>query len=501
MNRQLLGAFFLLAVTAGTQAAGSDVLDLTDDNFESTVSQHSILLVEFFAPWCGHCKKLAPEYEIAATKLKGTLSLAKVDCTANSNTCNKYGVSGYPTLKIFRDGEDSGSYDGPRTADGIVSTMKKQAGPASVDLRSVGEFEKFISDKDASVVGFFRDLYSGPHSEFLKAANTLRDNYRFAHTDEKELVDKYDSNGEGFVLFRPQHLANKFEDSSVTFPADEKITSSKIKKFIQDNIFGLCPHLTEDNKDLIQGKDLLVAYYDVDYEKNVKGTNYWRNRVMKVAKSFVDAGKKLNFAVANRKAFGHEVTEFGLDAGTGELPVVGIKTAKGEKYAMQEEFSRDGKALERFLQDYFDGKLKRYMKSEAIPESNDGPVKVVVAENFDEIVNDDSKDVLIEFYAPWCGHCKNLEPKYKELGEKLGDDPNIVIAKMDATANDVPSQYEVRGFPTIYFTPAGSKQKPKRYEGGREVSDFLSYLKKEATNPPVVKEDEKPKKKKKKEEL
>lgn len=44
---------------------------------------------------------------------------------------------------------------------------------------------------------------------------------------------------------------------------------------------------------------------------------------------------------------------------------------------------------------------------------------MVVAENFDSIVNDDSKDVLIEFYAPWCGHCKNLEPKYKELGEKV----------------------------------------------------------------------------------
>uniref|UniRef100_A0A3P9NG78 Protein disulfide-isomerase A3 n=1 Tax=Poecilia reticulata TaxID=8081 RepID=A0A3P9NG78_POERE len=76
-------------------------------------------------------------------------------------------------------------------------------------------------------------------------------------------------------------------------------------------------------------------------------------------------------------------------------------------------------ALERFLQDFFDGKLKRYLKSEKVPENNDGPVKVVVAENFDSIVNDDSKDVLIEFYAPWCGHCKNLEPKYKELGEKV----------------------------------------------------------------------------------
>ncbi len=65
--------------------------------------------------------------------------------------------------------------------------------------------------------------------------------------------------------------------------------------------------------------------------------------------------------------------------------------------------------------------------------------------NFEEIVNDEEKDVLIEFYAPWCGHCKSLAPKYEELGKKLKDDPNIVIAKSDATANDYPPQYEVRG--------------------------------------------------------
>ncbi|NXQ79495.1 PDIA3 isomerase, partial [Nyctibius grandis] len=435
------------------------------------------------SPRCGHCKRLAPEYESAATRLKGIVPLVKVDCTANSNTCNKYGVSGYPTLKIFRDGEEAGTYDGPRTADGIVSHLKKQAGPASVALSSVADFEKFIGDKDASVVGIF----GLSHSAFGCSLLTL------AGCQSNDLIVVY----KGIVLFRPPRLANKFEDSSVKYTED-KITSGKIKKFIQENIFGICPHMTEDNKDLIQGKDLLVAYYDVDYEKNAKGSNYWRNRVMMIAKKFLDAGHKLSFAVASRKTFGHELSEFGLDSSVAEAPVVAIRTAKGEKYVMQEEFSRDGKALERFLQDYFDGNLKKYLKSEPVPESNDGPVKVVVAENFDEIVNAEDKDVLIEFYAPWCGHCKNLEPKYKELGEKLSKDPNIVIAKMDATANDVPSPYEVRGFPTIYFAPAGKKQSPKKYEGGREVSDFISYLKREATNTPVLQEEDKPKKSKKK---
>ncbi|XP_051545976.1 protein disulfide-isomerase A3-like [Myxocyprinus asiaticus] len=495
----MLRLLFVAALAAVARA--SDVLEFTDDDFDSRIEDHELILVEFFAPWCGHCKRLAPEYEAAATRLKGIVSLAKVDCTANSNVCSKYGVSGYPTLKIFRDGEDSGSYDGPRTADGIVSHLKKQAGPASVEIKSEAEFEKFIGDRDASVVGFFADGGSAAQGEFLKAASAFRESYRFAHTNVEDLLKKHDVDGEGVILFRPPHLSNKFEDGSVKF-AEAKFTSAKIKKFIQDNIFGICPHMTDDNKDQLKGKDLLVAYYDVDYVKNPKGSNYWRNRVMKVAKSFLDQGKKLSFAVASKNSFSHDVSELGLDASSDELPVVGIRTAKGDKYVMNEEFSRDGKALEKFLEDYFDGKLKRYLKSEPIPENNDGPVKVLVAENFDSIVNDDSKDVLIEFYAPWCGHCKSLEPKYKELGEKLVNNPNIVIAKMDATANDVPSPYEVRGFPTIYFSPAGQKQNPKKYEGGREVSEFISYLKREATNPVVVQEeDEKKSKKKKKSEL
>uniref|UniRef100_A0AAQ4PDH3 Protein disulfide-isomerase n=1 Tax=Gasterosteus aculeatus aculeatus TaxID=481459 RepID=A0AAQ4PDH3_GASAC len=503
MKLSMFKVIFLAALTGFAWA--SDVLDYTDDDFNARIGDHGLALVEFFAPWCGHCKRLAPEYEVAATRLKGLVALVKVDCTSSTNICSKYGVSGYPTLKIFRDGEETGPYDGPRTADGIVGFLKKQAGPASVELKSDADLAKYTSDQDASVVGFFADAKSTEQVEFMKSASALRDSYRFAHTNSEALLQSHGIDGAGIVLFRPPRLNNKFEESSVTY-SEGVFTNNKIKKFIQDNVFGICPHMTEDNKDQLRGKDLLVAYYDVDYEKNPKGSNYWRNRVMKVAKGFLDQGKKLNFAVASRSAFGQEVSEFGMDSSSGELPQVAIRTGKGDKYVMAEEFSRDGKALERFLQDYFDGTLKRYLKSEPIPENNDGQhvtsifcVQVLVAENFDSIVNDDSKDVLIEFYAPWCGHCKSLEPKFNELGEKLSGDPNVIIAKMDATANDVPSPYEVSGFPTLYFSPAGRKTSPKKYEGGREVSDFISYLKREATNPLVV-EEEKTKKKKKKDD-
>jgi len=128
--------------------------------------------------------------------------------------------------------------------------------------------------------------------------------------------------------------------------------------------------------------------------------------------------------------------------------------------------------------------LEPFIKSAPAPEPNDGPVKVVVGSNFQSIVNDPDKDVLLEFYAPWCGHCKQLAPKFEKLGEKFKDVSNIVIAKIDATANDYPPDYEVSGYPTIYFKPAGKHSKPVRFEGGeREVSDFVSFIKKHAVNP------------------
>lgn len=112
-----------------------------------------------------------------------------------------------------------------------------------------------------------------------------------------------------------------------------------------------------------------------------------------------------------------------------------------------------------FIDDWKSKKLEKFLKSEEIPATNDAPVKVVVGKNFNQIVRDSEDDVLLEFYAPWCGHCKALEPKYNELAESLKDVKGLVIAKIDATANEIDGIH-VGGFPTIKFFAKGSKRAP-----------------------------------------
>ncbi|XP_041823260.1 protein disulfide-isomerase A3-like [Melanotaenia boesemani] len=479
---RLLLAIILVLMSCFTAASSlrRDVLELGDADFDYLATEHETMLVKFYAPWCGHCKKLAPEFEKAATRLKGTVQLAKVDCTANSDTCGQFGVTGYPTLKIFRYGKDSAPYDGPRTADGIYHYMKKQSGPDSVHLKTKEDLEIFVNNYDASIVGVFSGPESSRLAEFLKGAGLLREQFRFGHITDLQIAKEHNNDSESVLLFRPPRLASAFENSVVVFK--DYLTISSLRRFIRDHIHGMCPHMTMENRDRLRVRDLLTAYYDLDYHHNIRGSNYWRNRVMKVASKYT--GRGLMFSVANKKDFLAELEDdFGLGTSDGgELPFVTIRTKLGYKYIMREEFTRDGQSLERFLEDYFAGRLKRYIKSEPIPEKNSASVKVIVAESFDDIVNDPDKDVLIQFYSPSCPHCKKLEPVYRELADTLYSDPNIVIAKMNSIDNDIPLGYDVQGYPTIYFAPVGKKVDPIRYQGARELKDFLKFLKREASH-------------------
>ena len=140
--------------------------------------------------------------------------------------------------------------------------------------------------------------------------------------------------------------------------------------------------------------------------------------------------------------------------------------------------------LRQFVLDFQDNKLEPYIKSEPIPAPSSDAVVTLVGRNFEETVNQPGKDVFIEFYAPWCGHCKSLAPKWESFAKDIAGEENIIVAKIDATANDFPQQlFPVSGFPTLYYVPANNKQNPIKYEGDREVKDFISFVKKNASSP------------------
>lgn len=126
------------------------------------------------------------------------------------------------------------------------------------------------------------------------------------------------------------------------------------------------------------------------------------------------------------------------------------------------------------------GAITRHLMSEDIPENNDGPVFTIVGKNFEETVNDPAKHVLVEFYAPWCGHCKALEPTYEKLGKHFADRDDVIIAKTDATANEFDG-VDVQGFPTIKFFPKGEDADVMEYEGDRSLEALILFIESDGT--------------------
>ena len=115
---------------------------------------------------------------------------------------------------------------------------------------------------------------------------------------------------------------------------------------------------------------------------------------------------KINFATIDAKAFGAHAGNLNLEVG--KWPAFAIQeTVKNEKFPLDQNKEITAVEVSKFVQEFIDGKVEPSIKSEPIPEKQEGPVTVVVAHNYKEVILDNDKDVLVEFYAPWCGHCKS----------------------------------------------------------------------------------------------
>ncbi|KAK2735630.1 protein disulfide-isomerase precursor [Myotisia sp. PD_48] len=441
----------------------SDVHALKTDTFKAFIEKHDLVLSEFYAPWCGHCKALAPEYELAATELKSkNIPLVKVDCTEEAELCQQYGVEGYPTLKVFRGPDSNKPYTGARKAPAITSYMIKQSLPA-VSPATSENFENIKSLDKVVVVGFFGEDDKASSDTFTSVAESLRDDYLFAATSDPALAKAEGVVVPGIVLYK------EFDERKDIYGG--KLESEPITSFIKASSTPLVGEVGPETYSDYMSAGIPLAYIFAETQEERE----------KYATEFKPLAKelkgKINIATIDAKAFGAHSTNLNLEAE--KFPAFAIQdTVNNKKYPYDQSKKIVEKEISQFVRDVLDGKIEPSIKSQPIPESQDGPVSVIVAHNYQEVVIDNDKDVLVEFYAPWCGHCKALAPKYEKLGQLYKDNEEysskVTIAKVDATSNDVPD--EITGFPTIKLYPAGAKGSPVEYTGSRTIEDLANFV-------------------------
>ncbi|XP_062382831.1 protein disulfide-isomerase A2, partial [Sardina pilchardus] len=232
-------------------AEEKDVMVLHINNFERALRENKYLLVEFYAPWCGHCKQLEPVYAQAASELKSSSSearLAKVDATEEKELAEEFGVGSFPTLKLITEGRRANATDfsGKRTAQGIIQWLNRRMGPSATSLTTTEGAQEFIDANNVTIVGFFKSLDTEAVKVFYEVGMDVVD-LSFGIVSSPTIFKHFGLEEDTVVLFK------KFDDKRADLPVTEKLQKDEVITFIRDNALELIVEFNEQNAEKIFG--------------------------------------------------------------------------------------------------------------------------------------------------------------------------------------------------------------------------------------------------------
>ncbi|KAK6941061.1 Thioredoxin domain [Dillenia turbinata] len=311
-----LGTLALLIASA----FADDVVVLTEDNFDKEVGQDRGALVEFYAPWCGHCKKLAPEYEKLGASFKKAKSvlIGKVDCDEHKSLCSKYGVAGYPTIQWFPKGSlEPKKYEGSRTAEALAEFVNNEGGtnvriasvPSNVVVLTADNFDEVVLDETKDVLVEFYAPWCGhcknlaPTYEKVAAAFKSEQDVVIANLDAdkfKDLAEKYGVSGYPTLKFFPKNNkageaydADRDLDDFVNF-INEKCGTNRDGKGQLTSKAGIIESLDALVKEFVSAsgveKKAAVTKIEEEVEK-LKGASARYGKIyLKAAKSSMEKG-------------------------------------------------------------------------------------------------------------------------------------------------------------------------------------------------------------------
>lgn len=292
----------------------------------------------------------------------------------------------------------------------------RQSLPAVSPVTAESHDEFKASDK-VVVVLYATETSEAPVPVFSSVAEQHRDDYLFGIVTDPAVIQAADIVAPALVVYK------KFDDGRSDYPSAKlvAVTKEELSAWLKESATPLFDEVSGDNYSFYAESGLPLAYLFLDTEDST-----YQDKIkdyQPLAKTFKG---KVNFVWINANKFAEHGKAMNLPEAKWPAFVV-HDMAKGLKFPYDQKKELKLAAVEQLVADFLDDKLEPQLKSEPIPESQDESVFVLVTKQFDEVVFDDSKDVLIEFYAPWCGHCKRLKPTWDSLGDKFAAIKDRVI--------------------------------------------------------------------------
>ncbi|KAL3129780.1 protein disulfide isomerase [Cryptosporidium hominis] len=498
-------------------------------------------VVLFYVPWCVYCRGIMPEFEKAANIFKGKkISFGKIDCNEHRKAVLLEQVIRFPTIKIYSEGQ-SQYYSGLPNSVSIVNFVNSEFN-RDISISSLSVLEVFLNTDNSSikVVAIIdhensdeSDSMSLVSSSYSKLSHKYH-NIFFAHaltnnTEVLNFIKNYSTKDKNksrsvmnhsnlikentLAIFTPwddnsdkQYDFNKNDGNKHGLILIDKVDFSNFENLEKQILKYQYPLITEF--DPLIAQKLFLGEKTISFlfvNNDVPNLKLIMEKYREIASQF--RGEILFVKSGTNLAHERRIAQV-LIPEECKLPCISIikfpSVDEGKMIAptlpnmppmkrpqapliYRCRFSGPdllkNSNLEHFIQDFASGRLSPYFKSEEPPseEDNDGPVRIVVSKTFKKEVIEINLDVLIVFYAPWCGHCRKLEPDYNVLAQRLrGISDKLKIAKIDGSQNEV-ENIQILGYPSILLFKSGMKTEPILYNGDRSVANMIEWISKNAS--------------------
>jgi len=447
---------------------GSDILNLNEDNIDEVINNNEFAFIEFFTPWCPHCSSIAATYEDLATTLKekgSKVVCGKVNGVTSAKLVERFGIDAYPRFVLFRDGVPT-TYQGSGSLPHFEEYLEGKQAPSTVLINNAEELKAFLAGEGTKAIAAIGDVTSKNFNNWKKIS--LGEGYEwltFAHVTDASLLGLETT--PGVKIFPPVGEPLEYTDLFVR---------SKISTFLKEKSYPLLQPITENTWHEISGKSkphVCLMFWEgkEDFDMGLK-----------LAEEFKKDGIVFTFKSVN------STTTFWADqwGASGKVfpTAIFIRWPQPNEPEFTVYDENNGtltlESATNFLNLALENKYVSFRKSEEAPEQNDYPVTIIVGRNFEDIVYDDQKDVVVDFYATWCEYSSALEPVWELVGEVFEKEENVIIGKLDIPNNKPPANIDkrVQELPTILLFRAGHKDEPIEFPDNtdRTVENLTKWI-------------------------